>query len=266
MQKRKAQVTLFVIVAIVLVVAALLILLYAQGLILPIPEEESRAILGSQVEPVRSLISNCVEQVSSDALVLIGMHAGLYNYEDMEVIDFAGDKVVVVKKSDTGFVNRMPPKNEIERQFELYMQSEGFEAIDSCTNRFRNFDIEVTEGGKKITADINDDSVNVNVDWPLTLRKGRARLDTDARDLKINMKAGKVLSVANDIANMEAQGTVFEGRNIDSYITQSGLKLRDISLTAQHYPTAEENIILLKTIPGEGEKEFRFYFAIERRL
>ncbi len=268
---KKAQIAIFAAVAL-LIVAIVILLLYVQGIILPLSEEESKAILSSQVEPLRSFTSNCIEEATADALNFLGEHAGYADFAEdgLKSIDFAGEKVVVVVRTENGFVNRLPSKTAFEEQFNSYINNGASSQLDNCLNDFAGFKeqgFSVSPGKREIRGEISSGSFDVNVDWPILLRKGRARLQAEAQDIKIIIKVETALRVANDIVNKEAAGITFEGLEQDKYITENSLTFKGVSLDSQNYPTADQKIFLITTkISDPREKEFRFYFAVDRTI
>ncbi len=272
MKEKRGQVTIFIVIGILIVAAIVLVSLYTQGIILPLGQEESKAILGSQVEPLRSFASECIERTSVDALNFIGEHAGYENFvgEGLNSIDFAGEKVVVVVRTENGFANRLPSKDGFERAFAGYINNGGGNQLDSCINNFASFETQgfsISQRSREITADLSEETVNVKVDWTIDLKRGRARIPVEVPNVIILMNAEKALRVANDIVNSEASGIEFEGLEHDKYITEHPFTLRSIDIASQNYPTANQKVFMITTIPkSPGEEEFRFYFAVDRSI
>ena len=127
MMDRKAQLSIFLVIALVIVAAVILVgFLFSQGKVLPLSQEQSTTILGSQVSPVKDLISSCVEDATTSGLQFVGARGGYASYTEqgLNSIDFAGAKVVVLARTEKGFVNRLPSKEEFERQISAYLNDE----------------------------------------------------------------------------------------------------------------------------------------------
>lgn len=271
MREKRGQITVFVVIAILIIaVVALLGFLYTQGIILPLSEEENQVILGSQIEPLRSFAAECIERTSADALNFLGEHAGYSDFEaeGLSSIDFAGEKVIVVVKTEEGFVNRLPSKGEFEKQFTGYMSNGGGDQLDACFGNFASFKSQgfsVSPKKGEISVEITGESVNVQVVEEVMIRKGRARINVKLGSVKILSNAERVLRVANDIVNLEVNGIEFEGDEHDRYISEHPFSLKNIDIESRNYPTANQKVFLLKSIPTDPqEQEFRFYFAIDR--
>ncbi len=274
MMNRKAQLSIFLVIALVIVAAVILLsILYTRGLILPLGEEESKQVLGSQAEPLRSLVSECIEAATADALSFASEHGGYASYQQQGLtsIDFAGEKVVVLSRTDQGFVNRLPSKEEFERQIAAYLnEGAGAGEIDSCLDNFASFErqgFRISPKKRTLSVDVSSESVNVQVDWKIDLGKGRANLPVDARDVIMLAEAEQALRIATDIVNKEASGIEFEGLEYDKYVASRSLALRDFEIKSQNYPSSEQKIFWITTLPKDPrEKAFTFTFAVDRSV
>jgi len=256
---KKGEITTFVILGVIIV--ASIGGLYYQGYVFP--SEEDKSLLENQVEPFRNFVGECVSQVAQLGLEEIGEHGGYYSYEGMKVIDFSGDKVVVALKLDGKMINRMVSESMVEEQFDLFMESRGNGLLKDCVKSVKGLGVSLKKG--EIKADVRDDVVVLRVDWPMNVRKGRARVEVDQKDVQVLIPMGKVLKVANDIVNLEVEGKLFEGTTLDRYMRENDLFLRGLRIEGVHYPSASQEVFLIKSVPTRvGEEEFRFYFAVDR--
>jgi len=269
-REKKGQVTLYVVIAILIVSAVVLLLILKPGILKPgMSEEEARKFLSSQIEPLRDFTAECVEKTTLNYFERIGVHAGYYKYNGLNVIDFAGDKVVVAYKDPGGkFVNALPSLSLIcNKGFNVYMEKEGYAMLDACTDHFVSFKkvMDIEEGAREITAECREDDVVINVEWSITASKAGVSLDVKPKDVNLLIPLSKVLSVANDVVNEEVRGNHFEFDTLSGYIIKNGEKLSRINMNMQHYPGDEQMIYYLTTEPyRKGEKEYNFYFAVNR--
>lgn len=265
---KKGQVTLFVVIAIVLVSVVVLLLVLKPEIIRPkMSEEEARQFLSSQIEPLRDFTAECVEKTALNYFERIGMHAGYYKYDGLNAINFSGDKVVVAYKSNGEFVNALPSLSLIEKGFDIYMQEEGYKMLDECTDNFKSFKkvMGVDAGAREITAECREEDVIVNVVWSITASKADVSLDAKPKDVKLLIPLKTLWSIANDIVNYEAEGKTFIGESIDHYVFANDRRLRKARIESELYPTHKEALILLRSIPYRtGEEEYIFNFAINR--
>ena len=272
---RKAQLSIFLVIALVVVAAVILVgFLYTQGLILPLSQEESQTILGSQVEPLRTLVKSCVGDSTADAIAFVAEHGGYASYQGqgLSSIDFAGEKVIVLVRTERGFANRLPSKEEFERQIAAYLNDGGLGGakIDSCAGGFSGFEqqgFKVSPKKRTLSVDVSEESVNVQVDWQIDIGKGRARIPVEASDVLVLSNAAKAHRIATDIVNREASGIEFEGVEYDKYVTERSFTLRDFEISSQNYPTSDQKIFWITSIPKDPqEKQVAFIFAVDRSV
>ena len=275
MMDRKAQLSIFLVIALVIVAAVILVgFLFSQGKVLPLSQEQSTTILGSQVSPVKDLISSCVEDATTSGLQFVGARGGYASYTEqgLNSIDFAGAKVVVLARTEKGFVNRLPSKEEFERQISAYLNDEelGGAQIERCVDRFSLFEDDgygVSPKKRTLNVNVGEESINVDVNWQVELSKGRARIPVEASDALVLADAARALRIATEIVNKEAGGVEFEGVEQDKYVTERFLTMRDFRLESQNYPTADQKIFWITSIPKDPqEKEFSFVFAVDRSV
>lgn len=265
----KGQITLFVVLAIVIVSVIVLLLVIKPEIFKPkMSEEEAKRFLAPKIEELRDFTAECVEKTSSNYFERIGAHAGYYKYSGLSTINFAGEKVIVAYKGDGEFVNALPSLSLICGEgFNVYMQKEGYAMLDSCTDNFESFKkvMEVNTGAREITAECREEDVVIKVDWSIKASKADVSLDVKPKDVKLLIPLSDVLSVANDIVNEEVRGNHFEFGTLSGYVIGKSEKLSRINLNMQHYPGDEQMIYYLTTEPyRKGEKEYNFYFAVNR--
>lgn len=269
---KQGQVTTFIILAIVIIAFGVLISVFwpkISGYLMN--EDQARSMLDSQSESLRTAVSDCTKEVSSDIIERIGLQAGYYDYSHLYSINFAGPKVVVMFKDvNKNRINKLPTTTEISNEFKKAMEEEGYARIDSCVNDFSGFkrNMDITPGQKNITLGIEDEKVIVYVDWPITVSKQTVSTTITQQlkqnDVQLLIPLGRTWKVANDIVNTEVQQKNFIDE-LDNYILTHTYSLSYTRLNSQNYPTDKKTIYYLTTIPyREGEKEFKFYFAVDR--
>ena len=97
------------------------------------------------------------------------------------------------------------------------------------------------------------------------MKKAKAIMVLKPYDVAMPVPLNDVLTLANDIANSEVKGIPFMFSKIDEYIIQKGSALKYLKFETQLYPSSDQMIVFIKTIPSRvGEEEFKFYFAVNR--
>ena len=269
----KGQVTLFVVLAIVLVAAVVIVYLFAPRISdVFMSEESAQKILASEVEPLKDYVSDCVEETSINFFKTTGMQGGYYDASHLQKI---GDYSVVLYKDDEGnYVNKIPSTVSIEGEFSNYMATTGKEDLDTCLDNFKSFQriMDVKAGTRSITADAEtaEGAILVDVTWPITITKAGASTTVEPRNVKLSINLKKILGVAQDIVDYEAQGTNFlieEIGNPDDYYYNHQETLKDISIDGENNilaPIEGQAAYRLSTIPPIGEEPYLFYFGVDR--
>ena len=267
---KKGQVTLFIIIAIVVVALGVLAFLFWDNIqTYWMSEEDATTFLQSQAPSVKGAVNYCVKGTSDTLLRQQGLRAGYYTASNMYALDYAGPKYVVMYKDDNDFrINRAVSVPMMEGEFSRAMELEGYQRIDSCMQGTLNdlkkkMDVEV--GEKSITAQINDENIIIKTSWPITLKKGtKAVLELQQDDSEILIPMGNVLSAANDIINTEANQTSFSSQ-YEQYIRSHDLLMSHLKIDIQNYPTSDQTIYMLRTVPSRpGEIEYLFNMAVDR--
>lgn len=268
---KRGQVTLFIIIAIVVVaVAALILFLWPRISGLFMSKQAAEQMLMAQGDQIRKSISDCIASTSYDILMTMGLQAGYYTTE-LYAVDFGGPKYVVLYKDDNKIrVNKLPSLELMKSEFARALEAKGNSAIDSCLNNFASFKriIDMKIGERKLNLTIAEDSVFINVDWPITISKtttaGTVSQTIKQEPVEVLIPLGRVWTFANDIVNYEAKQDNFEDIE-DSYNWKYPERREHLLLYTARAPTYEQVIYIITTIPyRKGEPEYRFYFAVDR--
>ena len=269
---KKAQVTLFIIIAIIVVaVAAITVFFWPRISALFMSQQQAQALLASEAEPLRDNVYDCVELVSKEIFETMGLQAGYYDVSHLFAVDFAGPKYIIMYKDENKVrVNKLPSLERMKQEYLDVLEAEGYERIDSCLGGFASFKrkMNVEPGERTITAEINNEIVLIRVDWPITISKstfsGEATQTIEQKDVNLVIPLGTVWVFANDIVNYETQQINFEDVE-DEYNAQYPQIREHLKLDTAHEPTVDHVIYLITTIPYRiGEEEYKFYFVVDR--
>jgi hypothetical protein len=151
---KRGQVTLYVIIALV-VLAAIIAFIYFQGGIVPISAE---------IKPVQSFVESCIKGTAGDALIFIGQQGGYYNLPQNSVDDY-----VYYFYNNKSYA---PSRETIETQLSLYMD----EMLPFCTGNFSDFPnlrIEANPKSVKTRATIVKDKVRIDITYDIIVGKGK---------------------------------------------------------------------------------------------
>ncbi len=271
---KRGQVTIFIIIAIVIIAVALFIIFLRPRITdLFMSEQRATEILASQVEPMRDAVGDCVTESSEEFFITLGEKGSYYDPGSLPRIYLAGREYVVIMYKDSNMVrvNKLQSLTEIQNQYIDYLNNEGYEKIDNCLNNFASFErtMGVEPGARSINVDIKDDFIKFTVDWPIIIKKQTVTKtitqQVTQKDAQLLIPFGKVWGIVDDIIECEVQVDCdFEGVKIDEYIFDNPELLQYISFTSSSVD--ENNIVwVLETQPyREQEEQYRFYFGIMR--
>lgn len=270
---KKGQITLFIIIAIVVVaVAALAVVLWPRISGLFMTQAQAQSYLVAQSTQLREAIAECIKLSSENAFYRMGLRAGYYDITGLSTLYFTGNEYIIVmfKDASSQRINKLPSLTQIENEYQLFLAAEGNEAIDKCINLNsfkRNMNIEV--GERKINAMIYPDSVVLNVDWPMKLSKntlrGTAEFEINQKQVFLLIPLGYLWQTANTIVDCESQvDCKYEGLKWDQDTWNNPLRLQYITKDAR---SLNENqiVFILESVPYRpDELPYKFNFAIDR--
>jgi hypothetical protein len=267
---KRAQITLFIIIAIVLVAGVVVFTVIKPfNLKTSVSKEEGMKIVSSQMQPIRNLVEKCVKEVSTGYFKATGLHAGYYYYQTLRSFDFAGPKTIIAYKDSNNWTNILPSLGQIANQFQTFLQNEGYDKIDNCTQKFKQYKKvldDVKYNDKNITANIRPDDILVNINWPITLSRGEASSTLQDQQVLLLIPLGRAINFANNIIDTEMTIGPFRGIIFDNYLQSHTQEMKTMKLDdVISYPTSDDAVIVLKSIPYRlNEEEFKFYFALSR--
>jgi hypothetical protein len=270
---KKAQITIFVVIAIIIVAAIAIIVVTRSGMIKPsVSKEEGEKIIASQAQPVLDTAQGCIKDTANLFFSKLGLQGGYYYISDFKTIDFAGTKVITVYKDPAGImINRVPGTSDIESQFDFFMETEGYDYLDNCTKDFNRFkrtldEVKQNKDSREVRVRIFDDYILINTTWTITLTRSEAINSISPNEAQLLIPLGKLTRVAQDIATKEVRGTVFMGGTVTGeYILDNAMLVRNINLEIHYYPDDAHSVVLLTSRATRvGENDYPFNFAIAR--
>lgn len=219
MKDKRGQVTIFIIVA-VLVVAGAGVYFFVKGGI----SRGNTPVSGT--EEVYNFVEDCTQKVGEAAVYYIGQHGGHYlppeRYTENGVpIYFLNGEIFI------------PSKENIEGNISGYFD----DALNLCLDDFSSFNnFNITSGKIKVSTKIYDDYVSLSLNYPLVIKKGEDtyRIE-DFGEARIPVRLGIIHSMSESIVQQHYQnpleicisclsdlqnenGMLIEMRNFDNLI------------------------------------------------
>ncbi len=244
MQKR-AQVTLFIILGIVLLTVIVFFIFLRTEIISP-------AIPKLRPPRVEEYVDNCIKEAGQQGLSLLGKQGGditpgLYTL-------YKKDKVTYLCYTEnyTSCVNRRPGlKQHMQRELSNFIKSQLIYCMENAP--FEGQGYSVSQGPMNIETTLGDYNTRVDVDFPITIKKGDFIFQKSKFSAVFDAPLGKLSETASAIVDEEISnpgGIVFW----DLYITRSRGR---IEIEKDTIENAEIYILKLRDNP------YTFKFAVQ---
>jgi len=205
MNAKRGQVTLFVILGIVIVVASFLVFYLKTNLFLFNPTVED---LNDQIANIQTHVSGCIARVGEEPLRRIGLQGGylgasegtyrMYNDSTINYLCFN-------MEGRPQCMNRMLLKTEMEKELEDNIDF----MLRSCLDvqgfrKFGGFDI--IEGEWKSDVDIRNNDIIIKLDYPLTLKSKRSDVEITVNEFykEFDYPLGYLYDSSQKIVEVEA--------------------------------------------------------------
>ena len=230
MRNKRGQVTIYIILGILILVAiGVIIFISNTSLRAGLSSENDEAFLASQVEPLISFIDGCVENIAKEDLASFKKYSG-YQQENVYSLDYKGAKINYLVYKDGGPANQLNPISEIEsgladsvkNKFRSQCNLKNFKANLKLNDDFSKFNVKVT---------VRDAVIDLEVSYPLILSKGNSQLKIDAFNVDVATEFGVIYKAVTDIINGEINlrfdKLKYEQANQNIFITKDNLDLRN---------------------------------------
>lgn len=186
---KKGQITLYVVIAIMLV-SAVTIIVYLQ-------REQIKVILSpvpGAVKPVYSEIEGCLKTTAENGIYLIGMQGGYASLpEDAFVTDFSSIAYGYYEGRRT-----LLSLNEIENELNNYVEM----MLPECVDFSKWPELEVLQDSVSAKSKILDRSVRIDVEWPLTFT-GTTTYNLKTFSTESDVKLGIIYNITQAIVENE---------------------------------------------------------------
>lgn len=245
-KNKRGQITVFIIIAVILLFSTALILYIRNNSTDVTPNIEVLEQVPSEAVPVKEFIESCMKDAIDDALVLVGSQGGYVNLDNFDTItptiDSLNSDVLSVdyglrfmpywfyqKRSGIDELRipesrqMSPGDGSIPDQLNIFIKQN----VLVCIEQFKKF----SEAGTAVTptselivtSQINEDDVSVLVTYPLTIRTLGTEVEVTKFFVKVPVRLGKILRLAEEIASFEQQEAFLERATIKFVSLYSGI-------------------------------------------
>ena len=259
---KRAQLTIFIIIAILIVAFVALFFSFRNG----IQKEKSAS---PETAEIQNFVEECIYDVGEDALYFIGLHGGYYlppRFSTSLGIPY------YIKENKT----LMPTKENIEVEISKYVDEalllcsgnfKSSQAAEKFPGNFTEFDnFKITSGEVKTSAKIFDEKVILNVNYPLTIIREEEKSRISKFETDIPVRLGIIYNASSFIVSEHLKNT---GEICMSCLLELQEK-ENLSIMSQDsseesntiiYNLFDETYLFKEKIP-ETEK-YLFRFAVE---
>ncbi len=240
--KNRAQISIFVILAIV-VVGIILIYFAFKSDVLSIGKDT----VSPEVAPIYSFVDNCVKKTSEDAVYYIGQTGGYFVNPEAST----DNNIAYYLYREE---NLIPSKERIEKELSDYMN----QMLFFCADNFINFpDFQIKQGQIKSSAKIESGKVIFNIEYPLTISKDDASYNIKKFESKIDVRFNVVYEAAYEIMQEQMKHKEDICLNCIQELADSN------NLYVDMYDYQEKVVVFIITDPLSkiNEKDFEFNFA-----
>lgn len=190
----KAQVSLFFIFGVIIVIAVAFIN-YLSSIQ---PESEvatqaEKAVSGDRIsmEAVKANIDHCVESTTKRALIYTGTHGGYYKVPEPKITEWEDDTPLYVYLNQNTILSLVT----MESQISDYIK----EQLPECVVGLEFEGTQLTGSINSVTTTIGKDKVIVRVDYPITIERAGTTLQISDFRVEIPSRLDMVYGVALEI-------------------------------------------------------------------
>jgi len=213
--KNRGQVTIFIIVAIVVVGGIVAYFALRDSFGESMPED---------FRPVYDYYISCLEASADEGIALLGEQGGHIEVPEFEPgsaympfssqLSFLGQAVPYwMYVSGNNFLReRVPTKMDMENELAVYV-ADRIESCDFEDFELAGFDVFVEAGS--VSSRVNDLSVDLSVRNKITIFKGESSVVVGEHGFSVGSKLGKFYGMAVDVYNYEKSNMFLEGYALD---------------------------------------------------
>jgi len=239
MENKRGQVTLFIIIAIVIVGGVIAYFLLRDTIVNDIPED---------MRPVYDYYLSCLEDTARQGVSLLGEQGGYIKLPEFQPgsayaptssqLDFLGQAVPywMYVSGNNLLKEQIPTKTEMEQQLSEYIS----ERVGDCDfSEFEAQGYDVYIGNNDVVASINDLTVDLAVTNPITIYSGDRFISVTNHKISLASKLGKFYGMAVEVYNYEKSSMFLEEYALDVMRLYAPVAGTDITCTPKIFVDEE---------------------------
>ncbi len=188
MISKRGQVTIFIIIAIILIAAVALYFVFRDKI--------SIDNIPSEIEPVYINIISCLEETIEEGVEYLVLHGGYYEVPKSISITYFTEDIPYYYLNSREYV---PSVERVERELKNYIHN----YLSNCLN-FEDFEeqgYEIREGDLLVSVNIKEEEIRTKLDYPLTLTKGDSTKSLREFESIIEFNIPKFIETSQEIVS-----------------------------------------------------------------
>ncbi len=229
--KKRGQVTIFIILGIVLLVAIVAYFVISSD------ASSSSSNIPSSLEPAYQNFISCLEEDTLTGASVLGSHGGYIDLPEFEAgsrhypfssqLNFLGNPIPYwYYVSGNGFEKeQIPSRSEMENQLETFIE----ERVRNCnfeSYHEQSYVIEMRDPNANVK--INDESIELDLEMRMGMERGQDSVFVESHYVEVFSNIGQLHDSAVDIYEMEQETLFLEERAVDilrSYAPVDGFEI-----------------------------------------
>lgn len=232
---KKGQVTAFILIGLMILLIVFGVIAVQQGYLKTILEKLNLARnTPAELNPVETFLSGCLKQVSLDGINLVGLQGGYINLPQdpipnspftpiKQVLEIIPDSSL---KTSLWFRERgnglqvidIPSKETIESELEGYVNLNFNSCLNNLTSFFQQGYLLSGSGIPSSNVKISDNKVNVEVDFPIKVKKDENEFSLEKHSAELTVKLGEMYNMATEIMDYLYKTTFLENQTINTLV------------------------------------------------
>ncbi|MEK0336615.1 MAG: hypothetical protein QQN41_04175 [Nitrosopumilus sp.] len=191
MINKRGQVTIFIIIAIILI-AVVALYFTLRGTL-------QKEVYTPEVAPIANFVQECIDQTFEDSLIAVAKQGGYSGYTYLEKTNEEGVTYYLLEGKDY-----VPSKKRVEKEISEYLNRKFF----LCSRHFVNFtEYQIEEGNFESSIRILDKKVVLTINYPLTITKGKSSSRIEDFESEVQVRLGIVYDSVIDFMDKQRKSS-----------------------------------------------------------
>jgi len=244
-ENRRGQVTIFIIIAIILIAAVSLYFIFKDRI--------SVEQIPTEIEPVYTQIISCLEETNKQGVEYLSMHGGYYEIPEAVSISYFTENIPYYYLNSKTYI---PSVERVEGELENYIHN----YLSNCLDfeSFKEQGYGINEGDLLVSVNIKDNQIKTKLDYPLTITKGASTKRLREFKIESNLNINNLLEVSEEIVNYYSEKPGFVCLTCIEEISNNN----EVKITSAPFSSNDEESIFF--LISDIETELNWKFAVEQ--